>query len=417
MGSGSGRNVSERGGARLPLGELLRGGSRAAGAARGGSCALAAPGRMSSSRSFGSGRPDASQSFGYIEIAVKPGSVLSSLTRTRSRAALEEEVDARHPGDPGDAEDLDGEAPDVLGRPPAGTGAGISSFAPILDVLVLVVVELAARHDLADDRGLRRRRCRAPRTRARARRSPPRRAPARRTGSASADGRGERLPGLHLRHADGRAAGRRLDEERQAESLRASSRARAEPARRPETTTAPRRRDAGVAQQRLEDRLVHADRRAGHAGADVGDAERLEKALEDAVLARRAVDDREDDVRPARSDLRRHERARGLAGRRPADRNFSGTGPDGEQPRRSRRRQETAVRPDRERNDLVLAGIERADDRARGEPRDLALDRAAAEEDDDARAGSPGHHADFLDRRRRAGAARGPPAAAASRPR
>ena len=51
-----------------------------------------------------------------------------------------------------------------------------------------------------------------------------------------------------------------------------------------------------VAQEGLEDRLVHADGGARDARADVGNPEELEEALEDAVLAGRAVDDREDDV-------------------------------------------------------------------------------------------------------------------------
>ena len=64
-------------------------------------------------------------------------------------------------------------------------------------------------------------------------------------------------------------------------------------------------RDAAVAQHRLEEVLVHAERRGGDAGADVRHAGELEQALDGAVLAERAVQDREDDVDGA-------ERRRGL---------------------------------------------------------------------------------------------------------
>ena len=53
--------------------------------------------------------------------------------------------------------------------------------------------------------------------------------------------------------------------------------------------------EAVVVEDRLGDALVHADGRGEHAGADVGDAERLEVALDDAVLAEGAVQDGEDD--------------------------------------------------------------------------------------------------------------------------
>ena len=58
----------------------------------------------------------------------------------------------------------------------------------------------------------------------------------------------------------------------------------------------PRDGDPAVAQHRLEEVLVHAQRRRGDAGADVRDAGELEQALHGAVLAERAVEDREDDV-------------------------------------------------------------------------------------------------------------------------
>ena len=54
--------------------------------------------------------------------------------------------------------------------------------------------------------------------------------------------------------------------------------------------------DAVVAEDRLEDVLVHAERRGEHACADVRDAGELEQALHRPVLAERPVQDREDDV-------------------------------------------------------------------------------------------------------------------------
>ena len=71
----------------------------------------------------------------------------------------------------------------------------------------------------------------------------------------------------------------------------------------------PRHRDAVVAHDRLEQVLVHAERRGEHARADVRDARELEQALHGPVLAERAVQDREDDV-----DVRRAPRPPSRAG-------------------------------------------------------------------------------------------------------
>ena len=49
-------------------------------------------------------------------------------------------------------------------------------------------------------------------------------------------------------------------------------------------------------EQRLHHRLVHADGRPEHAGADVGHVGQLEQALHRAVLAVRPVQHREDHV-------------------------------------------------------------------------------------------------------------------------
>ncbi len=54
--------------------------------------------------------------------------------------------------------------------------------------------------------------------------------------------------------------------------------------------------DPGGAHQLFEEHLVEADGGGGHAGADVGDVERLEHPLDGAVLAEGAVERREGDV-------------------------------------------------------------------------------------------------------------------------
>ena len=68
-----------------------------------------------------------------------------------------------------------------------------------------------------------------------------------------------------------------------------------------------RNRDPSVAKHRLEEILVHAQRRGSNAGADVGHACELEQPLHRAVLAERAVEDRQHDV-----DLAEHHGWRGV---------------------------------------------------------------------------------------------------------
>ena len=58
-------------------------------------------------------------------------------------------------------------------------------------------------------------------------------------------------------------------------------------------------RNAAVAQHFLEEVLVHAERRRRDAGSDVRDTGELEQALDSAVLAERAVQDREHHVNGA----------------------------------------------------------------------------------------------------------------------
>ena len=99
-----------------------------------------------------------------------------------------------------------------------------------------------------------------------------------------------------------------------------------------------RRGDPGVSQERLEDALVHADGRGRHARSDVRHAQGLEEALERAVLAGGAVDDRKHDVDAAGRDLGRHERRARRLGRAEPRRHLA----RGQQARGLGRRQEPA---------------------------------------------------------------------------
>ncbi len=85
--------------------------------------------RMSSSRSFESGSPDASQSRGYMEIAVKPGSVLSSLTRTRSEPRSRKKSTRAIPDVP-QTRKASTASRRTSAATASGSGAGTSSFAP-----------------------------------------------------------------------------------------------------------------------------------------------------------------------------------------------------------------------------------------------------------------------------------------------
>ena len=129
--------------------------------------------------------------------------------------------------------------------------------------------------------------------------------------------------------------------------------------------------DARAAHQRLEDVLVHADRRGEHARADVRDARQLAEPLHGAVLAERPVEDRQHDVDRA-------------------ERRGRGVGRDGERLRGRGRRQlgapvagrerPAAVAADLDRAHVVALGVERGDDRGRRRERDLVLARAPARE-------------------------------------
>ena len=108
--------------------------------------------RMSSSKSSASGRPLASQSFGYIEIAVKPGRVFSSLTSTRSVPRSRKKSTRAMPEIPARRKALTARRADLV-RDRVRDRRGDQELRLVVAVLVVVVVELAPRHDFADDRG------------------------------------------------------------------------------------------------------------------------------------------------------------------------------------------------------------------------------------------------------------------------
>ena len=128
-------------------------------------------------------------------------------------------------------------------------------------------------------------------------------------------------------------------------------------------------RDSPVAEDRLEEVLVHAERRRSDTSADVRHACEFEQPLHRSVLAERAVQDREHDV-----DL-----AEGCCGGRLRD--------DGERLDAGSGKRVVAARElpaarlvDLDDDGLVPLGIERGDHRARRRERDLVLARTTARE-------------------------------------
>ena len=137
----------------------------------------------------------------------------------------------------------------------------------------------------------RRPRCRAPSTRPRGPRRRPRRSPAGRGAAPARPPRRARSRLLDPADADARAQPRGLHPERQAQRLAALAPARASPTATKSTCGTPL-----LGEEPLQGQLVHADRRGEHVGADVGDVEPLEQALDAAVLAEGPVQGREDGV-------------------------------------------------------------------------------------------------------------------------
>src|SRR5207247_5307192 len=140
---------------------------------------------------------------------------------------------------------------------------------------------------------------------------------------------------VRLRDPHGRTEAGRLHEAREAEwILRRITVTQGDVAGNGNTT---------VAQNLLEEVLVHAERRRRDASADVGNPCELQEPLHGAVLAERAVQDRQDDVDGAE----RRGRVRGRNGQGLRD----GTVPRAELP--------AALSSDRDGHDLVALGVER----------------------------------------------------------
>ena len=124
-----------------------------------------------------------------------------------------------------------------------------------------------------------------------------------------------------------------------------------------------------VAENRLEEILVHAQRRRGDTRADVGHASELEEALHRAVLSERAVQDRQHDVDLAERGRRRRVRDH----RKSLDARLGKAAAAG------RELPATAL-VDLDDDGVVALGIERGHDRPGRRKRDLVFARTAARE-------------------------------------
>ena len=133
-------------------------------------------------------------------------------------------------------------------------------------------------------------------------------------------------------------------------------------------------RDAAVAHHRLEDVLVHRERRPEHPGADVRDPGQLEQALDGAVLAEGPVENREDDIHVT-------EGGRHLGGRH-GQRLRDGAVTGAELP--------APVAPDLDGDRVVALGIQGVEHGAGGGDGDLVLGAAAAHEHGHAHAAAHG---------------------------
>ncbi len=111
------------------------------------------------------------------------------------------------------------------------------------------------------------------------------------------DSRVELVARAHLADADARAAAARLDEDRVAQRVdRLDDGRLVAPPAAQRGDRVGQHRQAVRLQDHLHVVLVHADGGGEHTGADVADARHLQQALDRAVLAPRAVQQREDDV-------------------------------------------------------------------------------------------------------------------------
>src|SRR5262249_47297839 len=138
-------------------------------------------------------------------------------------------------------------------------------------------------------------------------------------------------------------------------------------------------RDAVVPHHRLEQILVHTERRCEYSGTDVRHARQLEQSLDGPVLAERAVEHREDDVDVGEGprNVAGSKTRIGFVARATLDRGAPGA----ERP--------AALAVDLDGHDLVAAQLECCDHARRGRHRDGVLARPAAEDHGDAAAHGP----------------------------
>ena len=185
---------------------------------------------------------------------------------------------------------------------------------------------------------------------------------------------------VRLGDADRRAHVRRLDEARQTELVGELCRQPRRPlvvAERPPA----RLRHAVGGEHLLGHRLVHRQRRAEDARADVGDVGELEEALHRAVLAHRPVEQGQDDGRLGGSDLERRLRRHRRPGRVELRRQRRRTRLQrlcralGERP--------LAVGGDADRRDAVARRIDRGQDVRRRDAAHVVLGRLPAEQHDE----------------------------------
>ena len=201
-------------------------------------------------------------------------------------------------------------------------------------------------------------------------------------GQGVVDGVAQLLDRLRLRHPDGRAHVGRLDEARETQLARQLRRQSGRALVIGERPVAGLGNPVG-GQHLLGHRLVHRQRRAEHAGSDVGDVGQLEQALHGAVLTHRPVQQRQHDrplvVGRRQGGERRH---RGAGRVEP----LGQLGHAGSQCLLGALRQcPLAVGGDADRRHAVTAGIDGSQHVRGGHAADVVLRRLAAEQHDEVR--------------------------------
>ena len=155
-----------------------------------------------------------------------------------------------------------------------------------------------------------------------------------------------------------------------------------------------RDREPGARERALHHDLVHADRGAEHARADVRQVGELEETLHRAVFAVRAVQQREHDVDAERRSGHRRDATTtspppGSVGGRTASPSTANAAGSASRPASSiacasAASSQRTVGRDADGHDLVALGIERLGDRDRRHARHVVLRRPAAEQEHDA---------------------------------